>query len=1041
MKDKHIALRLGMAFAVLIAVLVGIGQLGLRRMHEINDTLSDITGRRSDKLRLAQEALRFSNRNSRITMEIFLVQDRALTGMLLAERSENTKNISGLVAKIASRCESEEEKQRLSAVEGTRKPYIDSYLRALHLLVDEGEHHAAVAVMVNETLPALLKYHTAWDEFVEFQKIQLDVAAKQAGVDYAKARHLAFLLIVLAVAVALGIGVLTTRQAHESLQNSENKYRVLFEDSADANWLMDEKGFLDCNSAALQMFGYSAKDEFIHPADISPPNQPDGTLSRVAADQHIASAFLKGEERFEWLHQRKNGSLFPAEVCLTALTLSGQPKLLATVRNITERRRAEEALMQEQNLLRTLIDNLPDFIYAKDTNNRFLLANEALARRMGAASSNELLGKSDSDFYPPDIAAKYAREEQQIMQSGQPVIDREEATVDATTGQVLWHTTTEIPLRGQDGSVKGLLGIGHIITERKRWEESLRDSESTNRATFEHAALGIAHVAPDGRFLRVNDKLCAIVGYTREELINATFQDITHPDDLGADLDQVRQVLVGKIKTYSLEKRYLRKDRSIVWVNLSVSLVRADSGSPRHFISIVEDITERKRTEERVQFLAYYDALTELPNRALFKDRMLTAVAGARRRKEKLALLFMDIDRFKTINDSLGHAVGDLLLRSVAERIKGWARAQDTVARWGGDEFLILLTGLRDETDAAVAAERLMDAMHGEFTVQSHSLNVTCSLGISVFPDHGLGVDTLVKNADAAMYCAKEYSRNNFQFFTEKMNSEAKKRLTLEHGLRKVLERDELFLAYQPQMDVATGRIIGLEALLRWQHPKLGVVPPDEFIRIAENSGLILPIGEWVLRTACTQLRKWHEEGLLAVPVAVNVSAVQFRHENFRELVRKVLRETALSPEYLELELTESVLLSSVDVTLPVLQDLKAMGVRLAIDDFGTGYSSLSYLRQFPVSKLKIDRSFVQDVALNPDDAAITAAIISMAKSLNLRVIAEGVEDEAQMAFLREHRCDEIQGYYFSKPLTVDEAAEKLRRSVQALAAHHGTKL
>lgn len=831
------------------------------------------------------------------------------------------------------------------------------------------------------------------------------------------------------------------RRVEDALQQAEAKYRALFADSVDAALLMDEKGFLDCNAAALQLFGYSTPDSMRHLASISPPHQPDGTPSLRAAEQRIAAAFLNGKERFEWLHQRKDGTVFPADVCLTALTLSGRPTLLATVRNITERRRAEEALMQEQNLLRTLIDNLPDFIYAKDTNNRFLLANEALARRMGAASSNELLGKSDSDFYPPDIAAKYAREEQQIMQSGQPVIDREEATVDATTGQVLWHTTTEIPLRGQDGSVKGLLGIGHIITERKRWEESLRDSESTNRATFEHAALGIAHVAPDGRFLRVNDKLCAIVGYTSEELINATFQDITHPDDLGADLDQVRQVLVGKIKTYSLEKRYLRKDRSIVWVNLSVSLVRADSGSPRHFIAIVEDITERKRTEERVQFLAYYDALTELPNRALFKDRMLTAVAGARRRKEKLALLFMDIDRFKTINDSLGHAVGDLLLRSVAERIKGWARAQDTVARWGGDEFLILLTGLRDETDAAVAAERLMDAMHGEFTVQSHSLNVTCSLGISVFPDHGVDVDTLVKNADAAMYCAKEYSRNNFQFFTEKMNSEAKKRLTLEHGLRKVLERDELFLAYQPQMDVATGRIIGLEALLRWQHPKLGVVPPDEFIRIAENSGLILPIGEWVLRTACTQLRKWHEEGLLAVPVAVNVSAVQFRHENFRELVRKVLRETALSPEYLELELTESVLLSSVDVTLPVLQDLKAMGVRLAIDDFGTGYSSLSYLRQFPVSKLKIDRSFVQDVALNPDDAAITAAIISMAKSLNLRVIAEGVEDEAQMAFLREHRCDEIQGYYFSKPLTVDEAAEKLRRSVQALAAHHGTKL
>jgi EAL domain-containing protein (putative c-di-GMP-specific phosphodiesterase class I) len=323
--------------------------------------------------------------------------------------------------------------------------------------------------------------------------------------------------------------------------------------------------------------------------------------------------------------------------------------------------------------------------------------------------------------------------------------------------------------------------------------------------------------------------------------------------------------------------------------------------------------------------------------------------------------------------------------------------------------------------------------------IQGRSLSISCSVGISIFPEHGTDCETLIKNADAAMYCTKQGGRNRFRFFTEDMNTQVMERLTLENSLRLALDREELFMVYQPQMDIATGRIIGLEALLRWQHPELGLVPPDKFIRIAENSGLIVPIGEWVLRTACSQARKWQDEGLPAVPVAVNVSAVQFRREGFCELIQKVLHETGLAPQYLELELTESLLLSSADVTFSVLQELKALGLKLAIDDFGTGYSSLSYLKHFPVSKLKIDRSFIRDVAVNPDDEAITTAIISMAKSLNLKVIAEGVENEAQMSFLRAHQCDEIQGYYFSKPLTVDAVVDKLRgTAVHALSANHG---
>ena len=370
-------------------------------------------------------------------------------------------------------------------------------------------------------------------------------------------------------------------------------------------------------------------------------------------------------------------------------------------------------------------------------------------------------------------------------------------------------------------------------------------------------------------------------------------------------------------------------------------------------------------------------------------------------------------------------------------------REQDTVARLSGDEFLIILPGIKDFCDVAATAERIMDSMAAPFVVQGHSLSIGCCIGISIFPEHGAEGETLIKNADAAMFSAKEYGRNHFRFFTEDMNAQAVERLTLDNSLRLALKKEELFLMYQPQMDIASGRITGLEVLLRWQHPKLGLVPPDKFIRIAENSGLIVPIGEWVLTTACSQARKWQDEGLPFVSVAVNVSAIQFRQEDFCRVIRKVLRETGLAPQYLELELTESVLLGNADVTLPVLRELRAMGLSLAIDDFGTGYSSFSYLRQFHVSRLKIDRSFIRDVAANPDDAAITAAIISMAKNLHLKVIAEGVENEEQASFLRAHQCDEIQGYYFSKPLMVDEVADKLTGYIpesQARAQASGTQ-
>ena len=580
----------------------------------------------------------------------------------------------------------------------------------------------------------------------------------------------------------------------------------------------------------------------------------------------------------------------------------------------------------------------------------------------------------------------------------------------------------------------GLTGLclGAVVTERKRAERTIRESEKRYRLLFERNLAGVFRTTLAGRFVECNQATACMFGYdSPEEAMAVPVANLYHS---ASDREAFLTKLKSEKSVTNQEMKFRRKNGESAWAVLNVSLVDDDSGSAGIVEGMLVDITERKVAEERVQSLAYYDALTGLPNRILLHDRLSKALATARRQKHKVALLFFDLDRFKIINDSLGHSVGDLLLQDVAGRLKSCAREEDTVARLGGDEFLIVLSHVNDIPGAAVSAERFMDALTSTFVVQGHSLSVGCSLGISIFPEHGGDSETLIKHADAAMYSAKDGGRNNFQFFTADMNAQAVERLTLENGLRSALDKKELFLVYQPQMDIASGKISELEALLRWQHPKLGLVPPDKFIRIAENSGLIVPIGEWVLRTACSQARKWQDEGLPAVSIAINVSAVQFRQQGFCELIRRVLRETALAPQYLELELTESLLLGNADVTLSVLQELKAMGLTLAIDDFGTGYSSFSYLKRFPVSKLKIDRSFVRDVAVNPDDAAITTAIISMAKSLNLKVIAEGVEDEAQMSFLRAHQCDEIQGYYFSVPLAADKVAEKLRgQAVQVL--------
>jgi len=472
-----------------------------------------------------------------------------------------------------------------------------------------------------------------------------------------------------------------------------------------------------------------------------------------------------------------------------------------------------------------------------------------------------------------------------------------------------------------------------------------------------------------------------------------------------------------------------RKDGTECIELVKISPIRQADGRITHYMSIKEDITERKRAEERIQYLANFDALTGLPNRAQLEGHVKYAISLVQRSQGELALMFLDLDNFKDINDTLGHTVGDALLIELAKRLQLVLRDEDTVSRLGGDEFIFLLP-VTDATGAAQVAQKLLDIINQPYQVEQYNLNLTASIGIALYPGDGLDLETLSKRADTAMYRVKQEGRHGYRFFTAEMQARTTRNLQLGNELRLALERDQLQVYYQPQLSMQDGRIIGAEALLRWQHPEMGAVSPAEFIPIAEGSRLILPIGEWVLRRAVQQAKIWLETGLTPLVIAVNLSAVQFHHPDLPDLITRILDEVGLPPEYLELELTEGVAMHDPQVAITVMNNLHERGVRMSIDDFGTGYSSLSYLKKFKVYKLKIDQSFVRDISTDAEDKAIVSAVIHMAKSLGLQTIAEGVETEGQLAFLREQGCEEVQGYYYSKPLPVEqfEAFVRARR-------------
>jgi diguanylate cyclase (GGDEF)-like protein/PAS domain S-box-containing protein len=544
-------------------------------------------------------------------------------------------------------------------------------------------------------------------------------------------------------------------------------------------------------------------------------------------------------------------------------------------------------------------------------------------------------------------------------------------------------------------------------------EEELRQAEERFRSSFDYAAIGMALVALDGRWLRVNEALGRLTGYPVEKLVGMSFRDLTLPEDLAHDLPALDALVAGRQSSYHSEKRYVRADGEIAWVSLTVSAVRGSDGHPVHLISQMQDVTARKDAEHELAERALHDPLTGLPNRVLFADRVEVALARIERTAAPLAVFFVDLDRFKLVNDSLGHAIGDRMLVEVGKRLSAVVRPADTVSRFGGDEFTVLCENT-DQRAASVVAERILGALAAPVVIDGNELFANASIGIAVGADSRAKADEMLRDADAAMYRAKEQGRSRFALFNGGLLLQATERLALENDLRRALERNELFLLYQPDIELAGGRVHGVEALVRWLHPQRGLLSPHQFIPIAEESGLIVGLGEWVVAEACRQLRAWHDEGH-SLCVSVNISPRQLVDANLPDAVDAALDASGANPAALCLEITESAAVEASSLTLGALRD---RGVRLALDDFGAGFSSLHQIRRLPpVDALKIDRSFVEELNRRPADVAILAAIIGMARAMGMVTVAEGIQNDAQVRALRDLGCDRGQGYYFGRPL------------------------
>jgi len=689
----------------------------------------------------------------------------------------------------------------------------------------------------------------------------------------------------------------------------------------------------------------------------------------------------------------------------------------------------QAALEVSERHFRVLVETSGDVIWSVDADGRYTYINGAVEAILGY-KAEEVIGRPITDFTHATSALALAEEFQKMKQTGARLHVQGEYL--HRTGRLVYLSINALALNDSDGNFIGATGTAADVTGIKAAEIRLGQTLAEQHAILDAATVGIAFVQC-GEIVRVNAELEKMFGYSRGKMTGMAIHNLYAVEGSQMWVSNVDNV-VASGHVYEADQMFRRQDGGRFWCHLAVRAI--DEGSlPDGAIWVTQDISERKQKEQLIEHVAHHDALTGLPNRLLLRDRLEQAIKHAARMRAKTAVLFLDLDRFKIVNDTIGHDGGDQLLRIVTERLRLCVRAEDTVARQGGDEFIVVLPEIYAAADVERLAEKILAEIAKPISILDSDFYVTGSIGISLYPDHGDDVQTLLKHADAAMYHAKELGNDTCRMFSEELNLLALEEARLESALRVAIDREQLQLYYQPRIDLTSGRINSLEALLRWNHAEMGWVSPDRFIPVAEQAGLIGRLGDWVLRRACTDMTYLSGLGFREVGVSVNISHRQFSQPGLVDEVSKVLQEFDFDPRRLELELTESAIAQDADQAVQVLRSFEALGINLAIDDFGTGYSSLSHLKRFPIRTLKIDRSFIDGLPKEDDDAAITLAIIAMAKRLKMKVVAEGVETDAQRQFLARQRCDEGQGYVFSRAVPLSQIEEILKAEREASLA------